>query len=296
MSAADFDTWFRAAVEAIDRGDLASLERVLREHPDVARRRLRSPGEWLRTQIGGALDSFYKHPYLMWFLTEDAVRTGSLAANIAHLSRAVIGAARRSGTRDLQKQLDSTFHFAVCSSIGRDDGRQLELLDVLIDEGASMAGGPDQALICHNDAAARHLLARGAVLTLPTAVCLEMAGDIRRLAPAAKKRDKQMALALAALNGRAKGLALLLPFGVDIDAFSTGFYSHATPLHHAVWSGSLDAVKVLVEAGARLTTKDRAEKATPLGWAEYAATGTGWRERGKQYDQIAAYLQSKTGG
>jgi peptide-methionine (S)-S-oxide reductase len=78
-----------------------------------------------------------------------------------------------------------------------------------------------------------------------------------------------------------------------LDAFTSGFYSHATPLHHAVWSGSLDAVKVLVEAGADLTTKDRAEHATPLGWAEYAETLPKATIRRKQYTEIAAYLREK---
>jgi hypothetical protein len=35
---------------------------------------------------------------------------------------------------------------------------------------------------------------------------------------------------IEAISRRSKGLALLLPFGVDIDDFSTGFYTHATPL------------------------------------------------------------------
>jgi hypothetical protein len=39
-------------------------------------------------------------------------------------------------------------------------------------------------------------------------------------------------------------------FGVDLNAYSPpGFHPHGTALHHAVDSGSLDAVKVLVEAG-----------------------------------------------
>jgi peptide-methionine (S)-S-oxide reductase len=95
------------------------------------------------------------------------------------------------------------------------------------------------------------------------------------------------------LNGKAEGLARLLPFGVNLDAFTTGFYSHATPLHHAVWSGSLDAVKVLVEAGAILTTKDKAERATPLGWADYASTLPDARRKGRQYAEIAAYLRER---
>ena len=86
-------------------------------------------------------------------------------------------------------------------------------------------------------------------------------------------------------------LARLLPLGVDLDAFTSSFYSHATPLHHAVWSGSLAAVKVLVEAGANLTTRDTAEDATPRGWAEYAASLPG--ANGKQFGEIAAYLKER---
>jgi hypothetical protein len=149
------------------------------------------------------------------------------------------------------------------------------------------------ALICYNLVAAEHLLERGARLTLATAVCLGRWGEVTRLARTASAEEKQVALAAAALNGKAQGLAALVDVGVDLDAFSTGFYTHATPLHHAVWSGSLDAVKVLVEAGARLDTRDRAEQATPLGWAEYAQGKQKDGERAKQYTEIAAYLREK---
>jgi peptide-methionine (S)-S-oxide reductase len=105
--------------------------------------------------------------------------------------------------------------------------------------------------------------------------------------------EKHVALGLAALNGKAEALAHLLPLGVDVDAFTAGFYSHATPLHHAVWSGCLEAVKVLVEGGARLDTRDTAEQATPLGWAEYATTLPRASVGGRQYAEIAAYLREK---
>ena len=138
------DGLFRQAVAAIDAGDPVLLERLLAEHPRLVRDRLESPGEWLRAQIGPALDGFFKHPYLLWFVTEDAVRTGQLSAKVADVARVIIQAARRAGATDLQQQLDSTLHFTVCSPIGRENGRQLELLDVLIDAGASIDGAPDK--------------------------------------------------------------------------------------------------------------------------------------------------------
>jgi peptide-methionine (S)-S-oxide reductase len=294
MKDAEFlDSLFREAVAAIDAGDIVTLEGLLTRHPRLARDRLKSPGAWLRNQIGAALDGFFRQPYLLWFVTEDAVRTGKLRANVASLARAIIHAARRNAAKNLQEQLDSTLHFAVCSPVGRENGLQLELLDVLIDAGASTEGAPVQALICYNFTAAEHLLKRGAELTLPAAVCLERWDDVARLGPTASAGDKQIALALAALNGKSQGLARLLPFGVDLNAFSSGFYTHATPLHHAVWSGSLNAVKVLVEAGANLATKDKAEHATPLAWAEYARTLPERGEQGRQYAEIVAYLREK---
>ena len=47
-------------------------------------------------------------------------------------------------------------------------------------------------------------------------------------------------------------------------------------------SGSLDAVKSLVEAGADQGARDRIHNGTPLGWAEYL-----------QRPEIAAYLREK---
>lgn len=117
--------------------------------------------------------------------------------------------------------------------------------------------------------------------------------DVRRLGSEASAADKQIALGLAALNGKPEGLKRLLSLGVDLNAFTTGFYTHATPVHHAVWSGSLDAVKVLVEAGARLSTRDKAFDATPLGWAEYGQTLPRAASPGRQYTEIIAYLRQK---
>lgn len=284
------DSLFQQAVDAIDAGDAATLERLLAEHPQLVKERLKAPGAWLRDQIGGALDSFYKDPYLLWFVTEDAVRTGRLSPNVVEVARTIIDAAKRENVDTLPEQLETTIHFAVCSPVGRNDGLQIQLIDALLDGGASPEHTLD-ALVCRNPAALEHLLERGAKMSLPVAVCTERMEEIAKLGPAATTEEKQIALAAAALNGKAKGLTELIKHGVVLDDFSSGFYTHATPLHHAVNSASLAAVKALAEAGAKLDTKDLAHHATPLHWAEYGAKGDG--ERASSYTEIADYLRSK---
>src|ERR1051326_3087409 len=91
------DSLFRQAVAAIDAGDVPGLEGLLAEHPRLVRDRLTAPGTWLREQIGGALDGFFKDPYLLWFVTEDAVRTGRLSPHVAEITRAILRAAEREG-------------------------------------------------------------------------------------------------------------------------------------------------------------------------------------------------------
>ncbi len=77
---------------------------------------------------------------------------------------------------------------------------------------------------------------------------------------------------------------MLLDAGEPADRFDpTGCHSHATPLHQAALGGHLGVVKLLVEHGASLATRDLMFNANPLGWAEY----------GKQ-TAVVDYLRSLT--
>src|SRR5262245_19258643 len=75
------DARFHEAVAAIDAGDVITLRSLIDAHPALVRERLESPGAWLRDKVGGAVDGFFKRPYLLWFVAEDPVRNGTLPRN-----------------------------------------------------------------------------------------------------------------------------------------------------------------------------------------------------------------------
>jgi hypothetical protein len=312
------DTQFREAVSAIDAGDVAMLERFLAMHPGLVRERLDSPGAWLRDQIGEAIDGFFRQPYLLWFVAEDPVRNGKLPRNIAQVTGTIIQAAKRERVVSLQEQLDHALRLVCWSWIARECGVQIELIDVLADAGASLDGRTvyqsrfgthsDAAIYNGNFAAAEHLLERGAPLTLTTVLCLGRWGDVERLAQAATLRDQQDAFVQAAMKGHAEALRKMLALGMDPTTVSDRNQSHGTALHHAVWSGSLDAVRVLVEAGADLSRRDTSYDGTALGWAKYGeqqqqeaspdiVNEAEVHRAGvtKQYREIAGYLRERGG-
>ena len=290
MFASRLDGLFRQALAAIDAGDLAALERLLRDHPELVSKRLTRPGKWLKEQMGGKVPPVMKHPYLLWFVSEDIPRAGTLPSNIVDLTRAIIDAARRQHVDSLQEQLQFTLRLVAWSGVAADCGAQVPLIDLLIDEGANAGGEADNALVNGHHAAAAHLIDRGGTLSLGTALCLDRWVDIPRLYAAADDKERQFAFVLAALNGKAESLRRMLALGADVNAPSRNLYAHGTPLHHAVCSGSPEAVQMLVEAGAGIHIRDSAWNGTPLGWANHYVEETKDHERRQRYETIAGYL------
>jgi peptide-methionine (S)-S-oxide reductase len=284
------DQLFQQAVALIGEGAVPALGQLLNDHPELARERHTTPGPWLRDKIGGALDEFFKDPYLLWFVSEDVPVHGRLPKNIADVTRAILRAAR--GAPGFQEQLDSTLRVVCWSGVAQRCGVQIELIDALLDAGASPHGGPNNALVNGHVAAAEHLVARGAELTLASAVCLGRWDDARRLATTAGAAEKQFALVLAALNGKAEAVKWMGKAGADVNRPSADLYAHGTPLHHAVCSGSLATVRALVEAGADPGTRDTAWSGTPLGWAEYYLAERRDADAQRRYGEIADYLRA----
>lgn len=278
----NFDALFQQAVSAVDAGNESGLKQLLDAHPELVTQRLYQPGEWLTNVIGNALNSFFQYPYLLWFVSEDAVRNHTLPHNITNIACIIIDKIKAVNSESLKEQLDYTLKLVAWSTVARDCGVQIQLLDVLVDAGADKEGVSDSALVNRNTDAAKHLIKRGAQLTLSTALCLEHWQEADQLAASASDDEKQFSLVLACLNGKAKAVVRALSYGAMVNNPSNHLYAHGTPLHHAVWSGSLDTVKVLLDAGAYIDAVDTAWNRTPLGWAEYG-----------KHKKIADYLSMR---
>lgn len=277
------DPLFFDAIEAITAGDTGKLENLLTAHPALVRNRLDYPQ-------GG----YFKDPYLIWFVADNPIRVGRLAANIVDVTRLLIRFVKREAPEKAQYQLDYTLGLVATGRIPRECGVQIEMIDLLIDEGAQPGGGMG-ALAHGNIAAAERLIARGGKLTLAAAVGLDRIEDVKRLA--FDDNELTVAITAAAFYGKADMISYLLGIGASPNGYpatASGFHSHATPLHQAVYSGSLVCVKLLVEAGADLQAKDKVYDGTPLGWALYTPTEEGSDEAAKQrWAAIAEYLQER---
>ena len=168
------------------------------------------------------------------------------------------------------------------------------MIDALIDEGAAPATNQNNALVNGHLAAAAHLLSRGATPTLGAALCLGRWNEAQTLNAVATPEIRQFSLVLACLNGQAAGAEWILARGASANEPSADLYAHGTPLHHAVCSGSLETVKVLVVAGADPLRPDSAWDATALGWAEHYVESSEGKRR-LRYAEIVAYLREVQG-
>jgi Ankyrin repeats (3 copies) len=275
---------FREAVDAIDTGNISSLQNLLKINPELISKRLDIP-----------TDGYFAHPYLMWFVAENPIRHEKLPANIIDVTRVLIDAARRNASASFHEQINYTLGLVATGRIPRESGVQNEWIDLLIDSGATPGNGIG-ALAHGNIAAAKHLIERGGTLTLATAVGLDLEDAFHRLVKDAPRSDIEIALMMAAFYGKSKMISLLLNNSVNVNAYlerSGGFHSHATALHQAVFSGSLESVKLLVDAGADLNAKDRIYEGTPLDWAIYMQKEEPNEMKKRRYEEIEKYLRTK---
>ena len=154
---------FAEAVSAIDAGDLGALRALLATRPELLTERLEN-----------GRDDYFARPYLLWFVAENPIRTGTLPPNIVEVTRLLL----ESGAEGR----DYALELVVSGKVPREQGVQPELIDALVEAGAD-PNCLDPALAHQENAAAERLLERGARETLVAAVCLGRPCDVAAATP-----------------------------------------------------------------------------------------------------------------
>ncbi len=277
---------FESAVEAVVQGDLATLESSLHAHPDLVHARSTRVTHF-DPPVHGAT--------LLHYVAANGVEghRQKTPPNAVAVARMLLEAgAEPDALAGMYGGQHATMSLLVSSDHPARAGLQVPLVDTLVDFGASVeaAGSGDwasplmTALAFGFVTAAEALVRRGArVHTLAAAAGLGRVADTRVMLDTASAEDRHRALVLAAQQGHADIVRMLLDAGEDPNRYNpAGNHGHSTPLHQAVVAGHEEVVHLLVSRGARLDMKDRIYESTPLGWAVYGGR-----------DGIAEYLRTE---
>src|SRR5207302_1983435 len=211
---------FEAAVDAIVSGDLATLEKLLIEHPQLAKARsTREHGATLLHYVSanGVEDYRQKTPPNIVQIAALLLRAG---ADVNAESEAY-------GGRSTTLGLTATSYHPQAAGV------QLELLDLLLENGATIdpSDGGSAVNGCLRNGrgqAADFLASRGARLDLEGAcgvgrldVVKTFFDDAAQLKPAATQTQMNAGFAWACEFGRTEVVAFLLQMGMDADATLT---------------------------------------------------------------------------
>lgn len=251
------DPDFRAAVIAIQTGDVVELARLIDASPRLLRERAVEP----HCYRAAARPQYFLDPKLFWFVANNPRLVPTMPANILAIAGVML--ARGIEPADL----DYALELVMTSASARTHGHQLPLVHALLDAGAKPSDRSIAATLAHRELEPiRLLLDKGAPISPQIAAALGKAEDLRRLLRDASSDDIQMALAQATINGEVETARVALDFGADANRFMP-VHAHSTPLHQAVLIENIALIELLLARGARTDIRDKAWNATPLAWA-----------------------------
>ncbi|HLH53550.1 MAG TPA: ankyrin repeat domain-containing protein [Verrucomicrobiae bacterium] len=266
---------FESAVDAVVAGDVAKLEQLLRENPELVRER----------------STFLHHATLLHYVGANGVENyrQKTPKNAVQIAEVLLRAgADIHAVADIYGGSD-TLGLAATSVHPFLAGVQDALIDLLLQYGASLNSERlvNACLANGRGAAAEHLAKRGAPLDLEGAAGvgrLDLVETFLKEDGSWRTRAGQMerGFAWACQYGRTKVVEFLLGHGLKMDAMPQGI----TGLHWAAHTARVDIVKLLLERKAPVELRDGRHGGTPLGWALH-----GWaecpQEPGPYYEVVA---------
>lgn len=277
---------FESAVECVISGEVDTLQRWLRENPQLVQ---------MRSSVVTHFDPPEHKATLLHYIAANGVECyrQKSPANAVDVAKTLLDAgAEVDALAAMYGGECTTMSMLVSSTPPAQAGVQVALVEVLVDYGAAVESlGVGEWTSPLNTAltfgfidAAQALVRRGAqVRTLASAAGLGRLTEVRELLANSTAEDRHRALALAAQLGHADIVRVLLDAGEDPSRYNPkSLHAHGTPLHHAALAGHVEVVKLLVERGAKLDIKDTIYHSTPLGWAQYAGQ-----------TEIANYLRTR---
>lgn len=254
------DPYFRAAVAAIDAGDVSGLKGLLRQYPYLATVRAEEPG-WYA-------GSYFRHPTLLHFVANNPHRSQTVVPNIGEIAQAIIdaGADVNALTETQDGIRHTTLDLVASSSPARNSGVQNSLIDLLFKNGATAENAIGIALGNEEPAAAHYLFERGVPPDLVGAAGLGLTDRLAELLMAGPPKQERLesAMSAALMYGRWGVVEMLLERGFSLNEEIV----HAgTPLHHAALRNQKTICEKLIARGGSLTKKDRQWNGTPADWA-----------------------------
>jgi hypothetical protein len=260
---------FEAAVDAVVSGDAATLERLLRQRPELI----------------GARSMRSHHSTLLLYVCANGVeqyrqRTPKNARRIAEM---LLDAGADVDAMGDMYRGTTTLGLVATSIHPVQAGVQEELIDLLVARGASLdrAVAPDythgrvvNACLANGRGEGAALLAdRGAHLDLEAAAGVGRLDIVKtffdahgRLRSTATQDEMKSGLMWACAYGHIDVVRFLLERDVGVAELHRG----ETALHHAAYGGHAAIVSLLLERGAPVNVKDETWDGTPLAWALHA--------------------------
>jgi ankyrin repeat protein len=251
------DPAFRAAVAAIQAGDVAGVGRLLDAHPRLLHERAVEPACYRES----GREQYFLDPNLLWFVALNPIPDVPVPATIVDVTRVLLA---RGPAKD---DLDATLGLLISGAAAREAGRQLELMDALLAAGARATPDAIDVALAHQEReAVAALLRAGYPSTAPIAAGLGRTDELPALLAGATRQEANRALGLAVINDQPCAARLALDAGADVGAFLP-VHVHSTALHQAALTNDVALIDLLLAHGAATDVRDRVWNGTPLDWA-----------------------------